>query len=258
MALPTTGVPGVKTTRTATPRRVLLTDVGAIVLRKNLLIDGSHSRDPLNTGDVQYLRAGMLLGKVTTGSLYAPSLMGVTTVRYDNADSSKLLLTVSVATAEEVSRRLTAGAGLAVASNIKVIGPPTANGTVAIQVGRADSVDVSTGIITLNAALGADAWFGSFVCANDGSEIPLGILGGSELGWGYPVKVTDEDEASEDQPLTKLLVGGQVDSSQIINWPTDTSLQNFIRAALNGGVVDLLITTAEHPARGPFIFDDRY
>ena len=44
--MPTTGFPGPKTTRTATPRRVLLTDVGKMVLNKSLAIDASHSRDP--------------------------------------------------------------------------------------------------------------------------------------------------------------------------------------------------------------------
>ncbi len=260
MALPTTGMPGPKTARTATPRRVLLTEVGAMILRKNLVIDGSHSRDPTNTGDVQYLQSGLLLGKVTATGFYAPSVMGVITVAdYDKDGSDKLLLQVSAATAVEVSRRLTAGAGLAVASNITVIGPPTANGTVATLTGQADSVNTTTGVITLNAALSADMEMGSLVCATDGSQLPLGVLGGSELGWGYPVKVTDEDEASEDQPLIKFLVGGQIDASQLINWhATDTSLQNWFRAVLNGGVASLNVTTAMVPARGPFIFDDRY
>ena len=253
-----TGLPGVKTTRTATPRRVLLTDLGRLIMPTTIIIDASHSRDPLNTGDVQYLEAGILLGKVSASSFYAPSIMGVLTAAYDASGSSKTSLTVSVATATEVSRRLTAGAGLAQDNNIRAIGPPGANGTVATLSGRVNSVNTGTGVLTLNAALSANLVAGSFVCAGDGSQTPLGVLGGSETGWGYPVKVTDDDEASEDQECTKFLVGGIIDSSQIRNWPSDTSLRNWIRAVLNGGVASLNVTTAMVPARGPFIFDDRY
>lgn len=50
---------------------------------------------------------------------------------------------------------------------------------------------------------------------------------GDEFG----VKVTDVDGVSEDQPA-RLLVGGLLDSTQVINWPTDVSLRLFIQEQL--------------------------
>lgn len=43
------------------------------------IIDGTKSRDPDNTGTINVLRAGLLMGKVTTTGKYANSVIGVTT-----------------------------------------------------------------------------------------------------------------------------------------------------------------------------------
>ena len=46
------------------------------------------------------------------------------------------------------------------------------------------------------------------------------------------LKVTDQDSEDISVSLPELIIGGQLDASQIINWPTDTSLIAWVKAAL--------------------------
>ncbi len=243
-------LPGRGTVRATLRRKVLLTPDGAVYLPAGKTLNGTVSRDPLNTGDEQYLRAGLLLGKITSGGKYAPSILGVLTIAYDKDSSTGAsgVIQVSAATAVEMVRRVSA------TGTFRILGPPTAAATTATETFAATAINTTTGVISIGGSfLAADYVVGSFIQPNDGSQTPLGMLGD-----GDPLKVTDEQEANVDVQLARLLIGGIIDSSQIINWPSDTSLQNWVRATLNGGVVDLNMTTAEHPARGPFVFDDRF
>lgn len=227
-------VPGIQTSRTATPVRVLHCQEGAVVLRKTLLISGSQSRDPLNTGYVSYLRPGLLMGKITSGGKYAPSIIGVTIAAYDENGTNHLLLLVSVATAVELVRRIGAS------GTFNLVGPPTPAGTVATKTITYSAVDTSTGEITISDT-DADFIAGAFIMPEDGSETPLVLIGD-----GYPIKVTDDDGNDQDAELKMPLIGGQITASQITNWPTDTSLCNCIKLWLNGAVAN----------KGPFIFPE--
>lgn len=335
-------LPGVQTARTATPRNVLLKAESAILLPAGKIIDGSKARDPGNTGDVQYLRAGMLMGKITSGGKYAPSIIGTITEAMDGSETD---VTVAAGTATEIIRRIGSS------GTFKLTGPPTAGGTVrtstitfsavaagavtitaagtaevqtltlaagtdggnfqvqyggvaiaaqawnvsaanlqtalralhadlaAVTVGLAGEVYTVTwpatgatsgphdlleiindstsdggvwegGIVVARTATGVNGEFvsGSFIQPTDGSETPLSVLLGDD---GYPLKMTDQDETSVDVAYSHVCVGGIIDSSQIVNWPSDTGLIAWIKSQLNGG-------TQSAPAKGPFIFDDGY
>jgi hypothetical protein len=214
---PITGLPGVGTSRVASPREVLAGNAqfGQFVpgLRT---IDGSRSRDPLNSPDVDVLRAGLLLGKATGGK-YAVSILGVLTAA---AAGGATTLSVTPAVATEIVRRL-GGSG-----SLKLTGPPAAAGTVATQVVTYSAVNTTTGAITCTATSSA-AIAGSFVQAIDGSETILTLLGNK---WG--VKVTDLSGASTDVLEDQLLLAGHVKTANIINYPTDTSLVAYVKAAL--------------------------
>src|SRR3972149_11095699 len=95
------GAPGVQSVRTATPRKVLLSGDGAMYFPSSKVILGANARDPLNTGDLPVLRAGMAMGRVTSDNSYAPSIIGVTTAAYADGD---LTITVGAATATEIAR----------------------------------------------------------------------------------------------------------------------------------------------------------
>lgn len=219
MGYSVTGLPGMGSDKTATPRRVVFGGMLA-QLPGGVIIDGSESRDPLNTGDLDVLRAGVLMGKRTDNDLYAPSILGVLTEAYDKDGSETTQLTVSAATAVEVVRRIGSS------GTLYLTGPPAAAGTVATQTVTYSAVNVTTGVITIN-ALAADSISGSFIQDTDGSETILTLIPD-----GFGIKVTDEDSTSVDVPFPKPPVGGVLDASQIVNYPTDTSLIAYVKAAL--------------------------
>ena len=217
MAQQVTGLPGVRTDRTATHRKVLLTDTGGIQLTLGRIIDGSLARDSGNTGDLDVLRAGMVMGKITSGGKYAPAILGVT----DSAYTSGVTLSVSAAVAVEINRRIGSS------GTFDIAGPPTANGDANVESVAFSAVNVSTGDITVT-ALANNYVSGSFIMPDDGSEDALGLIGD-----GYGIKVTDQDALSLDVPIRNLLIAGLIDSSQIVFWPSDTGLQQFLVGRLN-------------------------
>jgi len=225
----------VREVQTATPRIVSLSreqyrEGGAI-------IDGDESRDPLNTSYLDYLRAGLVMGQITTGSKFAPSIIGVLASAYDKDGSYDEVMTVSAATATEIVRRI------GTSGTFNITGPPSAAGTVATEEVTFSAVNTSTGVITVTAAA-ADYIAGSFVQPTDGSETPLCLIAN-----GYPLKVTDDNDANIDIDFAKMLIGGRLDASQIINYPSDSSLETWIKGNLNG-------TGNTVKGRAPFSFDD--
>ena len=225
------GTPGIKTERSAAPRKILATTDGAILLPGGKVVDGSESRDPLNTGDVDVLRAGLVMGKITSSSKYAPSILGALSQAYDKDGSLNTTMTVSTATATEIVRRI------GTSGTFKVTGPPTASGTVATETVTFSNINTATGAVTITTASN-DFIAGSFVQPTDGSETPLGLIGD-----GYGIKVTDADGNDIDVPLPNLLIAGVIDASQIINYPSDSSLKTWLK-------------TTQLSAVGLFCFDD--
>lgn len=232
------GLPGTKTKVETSPRNVFLS--GPELLPSGIVIDGSKSRDPLNTGHVDTLRDGLVLGKITASGMYAPTIIGVLTEAFDTDGSFNTTMMVSAATATEIVRRIGSS------GTFKAIGPPTAAGVVASTTVTFSNVNTSTGAITVTDP-NVDKIAGTFICATDGSEEPLGLLTGNN---GTGVKVTDVDGNSVDVPA-QLAIGGMVAASGIINYPTDTSLLAWLKSKLNGG-------DGTENAHGPFKFVDRF
>lgn len=320
-------VPGIRSDRTYTPREILWSDKNALYLPGGKIIKGTKSRDPLNTGDLSTLRPGMVMGKITSGGLYAPSIIGL----LDEAiDATETAIDIPAAVVIELTRRVGA------TGTFKITGPPTAAGTVrtltATYSGFADAdtvtitalgvadvwtltapagqdggmyqLEVTTGkgtsaeVVAVTAALaaaantatvdaavealanvgagnvaavysdptltltfsanlgpvhvrvlsdttndggvfeggwaavhtttGVDGRFvtGSLIQPTDGSETPRGILNDH-------IRVTDVDGNDLDAILPRLLIGGIIDETKIINWPADTSTRAWLLAQLN-------------------------
>jgi len=94
-----------------------------VYLPGGIVIDGDCARDPLNTaGYVDRLRCGMLMGRITTGKLWAPSVVGSTGVALAGTDTQLNLMQTAEAT--ELIRRLGA------TGTFKLTGPPAASGVV--------------------------------------------------------------------------------------------------------------------------------
>lgn len=144
-----TGLPGVGSTKTSGDRRVFMSSENGGYLPGGRIIKGSASRDPGNTGDVDVLRAGLLMGKITSGGLYAPAILGVSTEAITGASTT---ITVSAAVATEIVRRIGA------TGTFKFTGPPTASGTVRTVTVTYSAVNTTTGAITVTAIGVADVW----------------------------------------------------------------------------------------------------
>lgn len=139
------GTPGVSALTTA-DSRVVFADANSRQYMPGIAtIDGSLSRDTGNTGNLDYLRAGLPMGKITSGGLYAPSILGLTGTAY----TSGTTLNVAAATAVEIVRRIGA------TGTFKVMGPPSDAGTVRTATVTYSAVNQSTGDVTIT-ALGAD------------------------------------------------------------------------------------------------------
>lgn len=224
------GMPGIRARVNASHRITFVSGQFSPDLAGGKIISGANSRDSGNTGDLDVLRAGLLMGKITSGGEYAPAILGIMTAAQVATDTS---VTVSAAQAVEIVRRVGA------TGTLRFVGPPSAAGTVATFTETYSAVNTSTGVITVS-GLNADLIAGSFVCANDGSYIPRSMIPD-----GYGVKVTDETGTSLDAPFSPMPIWGVVDSSQLLPaWPSDTSLQQWIVDQLN--------------AYGQFIFDHKY
>jgi len=80
---------------------------------------------------------------------------------------------------------------------------------------------------------------GSLIMADDGSGTPLSFIIEE-----YGIKVTDSSGTSKDVQYPRVPIAGTVKSGAIINYPTENSLQRWLKDQLN--------------AVAPFIFDDDY
>jgi hypothetical protein len=211
------GLPGIGSTRTATPRKILASVAGLLCLPGGKIIDGSKSRDLNNAGDIDVLTAGLLMGKIAASGKYAPSILGVLQSAYTSGGTT---ITVTAAQAAEIVRRV------GTSGNLIVIGPPSSGGTVAAITKAFSAVNTTTGVITI-ANIGANMIAGSLVCTDDGTADPVTLIIDE-----YGIKVTDEDAANIDVPFPTFAVAGMIDASQIRDYPSDNSLKAWVKSKL--------------------------
>lgn len=217
---PIVGQPGMQAVKTASQRVVFKSKSGEMYLPGGKLIDGSESGDPGNTGDVRQLRAGLLMGKITTTGLFAPTIVGVTTGAYTSGGTS---ITVSAAQAVELDRLV----GQSGTAELVAVGPPTSGGTNATTDITHSAINTTSGVITVT-SLGVDKIAGTFICVKDGRQTPVTLIPD-----GWPIRVTDTDGTSVDVDFPLLPIGGVLDSSELINWPSNAVLRAWIVSSLN-------------------------
>lgn len=213
-----TGLPGIKTERNFTDRHIRISTENRAYIIAGKTVDGTLSRDPLNGTDTDVLRPGLMLGKVTASKKYASSIIGPIL----NAEiATSVALEVSVATALEIVRRI------GTSGTFNLVGPPAASGVPATESVVFTAVDTGTGIITVDATTLAFI-AGSFITPDDGSGVPVALVDDNIF-----IKVTDRDRVSNDAEFILPLIAGQIDSTQILGWPSDTGLQQYIIDSLN-------------------------
>ncbi|MES2171106.1 MAG: hypothetical protein V4479_10375 [Actinomycetota bacterium] len=216
--LPVLGLPGLGNRQSST-NLIIFRERQWGFLAGGKLINGALSRDPGNV-PVTVLRPGTLMGKITASGLYAPSIIGVTAGAYTSGGTS---LTVSAAQAAEIVRR----SGATGTGTLRVIGPPTAAGTVAVTSMTYSAVNVTTGVITLT-SLGVDKVAGSLISVADGSQLPITVIPD-----GYGVRVADWDGTNLTVPFVELPISGVIITANLLPWPADASLQAWVETNLS-------------------------
>jgi hypothetical protein len=88
------------------------------------------------------------------------------------------------------------------------------------------------GLVWSQTTTGVDGRFvaGSFIQPYDGSEYPRGIFEGD--GNGYSIRMVDQDMNASNREARIIVQGHDVLPASILEWPTDTSLQAWIKAWL--------------------------
>ena len=216
---PSTGMPGISAEKIA-KHRTVTADGYIDFLPGGVILDGAKTRDPDNPDYPNdplaqtRLRPGLLLGQVTATRKYANSIIGVVQGAYVSGGTT---ITVTPAEAVEIQRRVGSS------GNLLFVGPPASGGTVATITQAYSAVNTATGVLTIT-SLGANLIAGGFICATDGSATPRTYL---PDGWELPMP----DDGS-DMPLAQPPIASNLDGSKLLPWPTDTSLQAWIRASL--------------------------
>lgn len=233
MSLPgyVTGLPGVQAAVQAAHRIIFRDGIFTGFFSGGRIIDGTLARDPDNTGDTNVLRAGLIMGRVTASGKYANSIIGVTGAAYTSGGTS---LTVTTQAAAEIVRRI------GTSGTFKIVGPPSAAGTVATATVTFSAVNTGTGVVTVT-NIGANYISGSLIVPTDGSETFKTVIPD-----GFGVNVFTSAGSAADQPFSPLPIAGTIVSANLINWPTDTSLRAYVKTQFSA-VGD-----------GKWIFDDGF
>lgn len=225
------GLPGVRAARVSTPRNVFR-QASLDFLGGGRAIDGANSRDPGNGTDTNVLRAGLLMGKITSSGLYAPALLDVLGVA---AAAGATSLTISAAGAAELIRRV------GTTGTFKLTGPAVAGGPIQQETVTYSVVVASTGVITCTAIVNGYI-IGSFVQPTDGSQTITSFM---PDGFGTLVTDVDNNNITVQYPL--LPISGVIQSTQLLPvWPSDSALQQRIVSQLNGA------------GGGQYVFDHIY
>lgn len=210
------GLPGIGTVVRTAPKIIFRDGQFRAFFSGGRFISGSKSRDVTNTSNLDVLQCGTLMGKITTGGQYRPSIIAKTTAAYTSGGTT---LTVSAAAATEVARLI----ALSI-TTFKLTGPPTAAGTVAAT---AVTASAASGTSITVSDLGVNKVTDSILTPADGSETPLTIIA-ADTG----IKVTDQDGVSQDQEFPIMPISGTIIEANIINWPADTSTRTYLRGLL--------------------------
>lgn len=194
-----------------------------------IVVDGAKSRDIFNA-DTAYLQGGTLLGKITTGGLYRPTIVGVLGGAVSSG-AGQTSVTITAASAVEIARLISVAGGNV---SLKIVGPPSNGGTVAATAVTATAATGTT--LTVSSVTLPAITNGSYITLADGSETPLGFLNAM-----FAQRVTDYSGTSVNTPVAKFCISGDievggVDAFSVINADCVT----YLFSLLKGGVPDPL------------------
>ncbi len=211
------GRPGFHSEITATHRVALRGGQFSQYYAGGKTIDGAKSRDSGNTGYITTLRSGLLMGRITSGGKYRPSVIGVVVTATVVGATT---VNVSAAQAVELNRLGTTG-------TFVIRGPAITGGPVDSETATYSAVNTTTGDITVT-ALTKPYLAGSFVQPADGADVPISVIPD-----GFGVKVVDADGVTSiDIDFDPVPVGGVLVTAMVPLYPTEPSLRRWLKDAM--------------------------
>ena len=222
------GLPGIGSTIQAQPIEVLAGNAqfaqylpGLKVLSATNCADaGNVNEDGTYSADI--LRAGNMLGIVTATSKYGSSVIGTLAAAVTTSSTSFYANAQVIA---ELARR-TGGSG-----TFTIVGLAATNSTAVTS--QTVTFSAATGTTITTTALGtsgAAVQLGALIMPADGSQTPRVILG-HQTG----VKMSNTAGTRADQVTDRLLIGGFINASKIVWYPTTgTVIQAWIKSQLRG------------------------
>ncbi|HEX8323090.1 MAG TPA: hypothetical protein VF595_04175 [Tepidisphaeraceae bacterium] len=214
------GTPGVYAGNSFVQRQLFTNPSQVEYASTNAFIDGNLTSDTTSS-PVNLLQAGLLLGKITASGKLRNSIIGLTAAAV--VAGTVTGITVPAAVATEVARLISVTGGNV---SLKVVGPPTAAGTVATTTITATAA-AGTSITITSATLPAYV-IGSLITPADGSETVI-----VPFSFPYGVSVLEEGTSVRiDQPLRLHPRKGDIDVTRVVNYPADASLKAYVKGQL--------------------------
>lgn len=224
------GVSAVYSGRSIAPRNLFASGTPKY-LPSYAQLDGSKSRDTLNSDNVALLRAGLPLGKITSGGKYAPSILGLTGVLHDTSVVTTTM-TLPASTVTEISRRIGAS------GTFTIYGPPTAAGTVATETVTYSAIASAT-TLTITAT-SADFAAGSLIMPADGSQNHSQFVVNQ-----YGLDVLDVNGAAVNHQQ-QLLTQADINTDMIVFYSSmDASVKTGFKAALRTNNAGSVLTFSD-------------
>lgn len=159
------GIPGLRSVSTAEYRRVFQS-ASPLYAPGGRFINGLVARDVGNTPFTDALRAGLLMGLRTSDSLYANSVIDVTTGALAEGGTT---ITLSTAGATELVRRIGAS------GNLTMTGPPAASGTARQKTVAYSAVNTTNGQVTITSPTVNQVDQINFNAASTGGNLQLRV-----------------------------------------------------------------------------------
>ena len=223
-------LPGVQVLFQSQPRDVFFNESeAATYMSPPPAIDGNASGNGANQPYNWYLWGGQIVGRETASDIWATSIIGLSTVALT---TSATTLVTDVGTATELARRTTAQG----ATTFTLTGPPTAGGTVASSTVTFSAINTSNGHITITTT-GVAFVAGSIIGPVDGSQLGGGTIY-TIMADPYGCKVVDQLNTTRINCYTNKLWtgGGMINVALIPSYPSDSSLQAYLKAQIRIGV----------------------
>lgn len=175
-------------------------------------IDGHLSRD-LGSDDPRRLRPGLILGRSVSSGKLRPMII----TAIDQPLTIGGTFSVDDRTADELNRLKRVGD-----QSFRLLGVSTPGGDVVQEEVSIQAIN-SSGTVTLASATTNAYAPGFLIVPADGAHIPITFIPN-----GTGIRAGDTNQSDGDVPFTHFPIRGVIDSSQLIPWPEDNSLRQWI------------------------------